>query len=83
MNDRSQGAASFNEGEFEVMIHRKTTHDDARGVGQSLQEPDLVRTYHTLLISNEGNFIKNNLLIAANNRKGIPKPTKKCSVLER
>ena len=82
MNDRSQGAASFNEGEFEVMIHRKTNSDDARGVGESLQEPDLVRTYHTLLISNEGNFIKNSLLIATN-RKRIFKPTKKCPVLER
>ena len=29
--DRSQGAASLESGELEIMVHRRTLRDDARG----------------------------------------------------
>ena len=38
MNDRAQGGASIKEGELELMIHRRCLHDDARGVGEPLNE---------------------------------------------
>ena len=36
--DRAQGAASLEEGELEVMVHRRVLHDDYRGVGEPLNE---------------------------------------------
>lgn len=33
LTDRSEGATSIKEGEIELMIHRRTLYDDARGVG--------------------------------------------------
>lgn len=36
--DRAQGAASLSDGELEVMVHRATPADDARGVGEPLRE---------------------------------------------
>jgi len=36
--DRAQGGASINPGQIELMIHRRTTQDDARGVGEALDE---------------------------------------------
>lgn len=38
MNDRSQGGTSLRPGEIELMIHRRTLRDDARGVGEQLNE---------------------------------------------
>jgi lysosomal alpha-mannosidase len=32
LNDRSQGGTIMREGEFEIMIHRRLTVDDDRGV---------------------------------------------------
>jgi hypothetical protein len=36
--DRAQGASSLEDGELEVMVHRATPEDDARGVGEPLRE---------------------------------------------
>ncbi|KAF6264318.1 hypothetical protein COO60DRAFT_1634484 [Scenedesmus sp. NREL 46B-D3] len=36
--DRAQGAASLGDGQLEVMLHRLTAVDDARGVGEPLNE---------------------------------------------
>jgi alpha-mannosidase len=36
--DRAQGAASLVDGAVEVMLHRRLAHDDARGVGEPLNE---------------------------------------------
>ncbi|WVZ05250.1 hypothetical protein V8G54_018596 [Vigna mungo] len=36
--DRSVGGSSLEDGQMEVMIHRRLLHDDARGVGEVLNE---------------------------------------------
>jgi Glycosyl hydrolases family 38 C-terminal domain. len=38
MPDRAQGGASLAEGQIELMVHRRITRDDARGVGEALNE---------------------------------------------
>ena len=38
LTDRAQGAASLQEGELEIMLHRRTIVDDARGVEEPLDE---------------------------------------------
>ena len=37
-NDRAQGGASILNGEIEIMVHRRLLYDDARGVGEPLNE---------------------------------------------
>jgi hypothetical protein len=39
--DRSEGSTSLTNGQLELMVHRRMTHDDGRGVGQALNEPGL------------------------------------------
>lgn len=38
LTDRAQGGTSLNDGEIELMLHRNCLHDDAFGVGESLDE---------------------------------------------
>ncbi|XP_013178929.1 PREDICTED: lysosomal alpha-mannosidase-like isoform X2 [Papilio xuthus] len=38
LTDRSQGGSSLNNGEIEIMLHRRLLHDDAFGVGEALNE---------------------------------------------
>ena len=38
MIDRAEGGASMQSGELEVMVHRRTLLDDARGVAEPLNE---------------------------------------------
>ncbi len=64
MNDRAQGGSSINEGELELMIHRRTRLDDSRGVGEPLNEkgkdglglPTFVT--HKLLFTSDCKFLK-------------------------
>lgn len=39
ITDRSQGAASFGDGNIDLMLHRRCFHDDSWGVEESLDEP--------------------------------------------
>jgi hypothetical protein len=43
INDRSQGGSSLRSGQMELMVNRRTTHDDGRGVGEPLDEDIVVR----------------------------------------
>ena len=38
LTDRSQGGASINDGQIELMVHRRTLKDDSLGVGEPLNE---------------------------------------------
>ncbi|XP_015121133.1 lysosomal alpha-mannosidase [Diachasma alloeum] len=38
LNDRAQGGSSINDGELEVMLHRRLLQDDRLGVGEALNE---------------------------------------------
>jgi hypothetical protein len=40
LTDRSQGGGSLMDGCVEVMLHRRTVFDDARGVGEAMNETD-------------------------------------------
>lgn len=39
LTDRSQGGSSIEDGQIELMIHRRTLSDDNKGVGEALNEP--------------------------------------------
>lgn len=40
LTDRSQGGSSIVDGTVELMVHRRTTHDDGRGVDEPINETD-------------------------------------------
>ncbi|XP_056631268.1 lysosomal alpha-mannosidase-like [Diorhabda sublineata] len=40
LNDRSQGGSSLDKNQFELMVHRRLTMDDERGVGEILDESE-------------------------------------------
>lgn len=40
LTDRSQGGSVIRNGEIELMVHRRTLDDDARGVGEPLNETE-------------------------------------------
>ncbi|MCO5548560.1 hypothetical protein L7F22_002020 [Adiantum nelumboides] len=42
--DRATGGSSFENGQFEVMLHRRLVDDDARGVGEALNEMVCIET---------------------------------------
>ena len=58
LNDRSQGGSSLNDGQLELMIHRRILYDDYRGVGEPLNETGqfgdglIVRGKHIVLVDN-------------------------------
>ena len=58
LNDRSQGGGSLNDGQVELMVHRRLLHDDGRGVGEALNETGtsglglVIRAKHRLILDN-------------------------------
>lgn len=40
LSDRTQGGSSLSNGSIELMVHRRTTRDDARGVAEPIDETD-------------------------------------------
>ncbi|KAL1490680.1 hypothetical protein ABEB36_013335 [Hypothenemus hampei] len=64
LNDRSQGGSSLNEGQLELMIHRRMLHDDSKGVGEALNEQQfgqgiVTRGRHWLVIGSRNETNKN------------------------
>ncbi len=54
LTDRAQGAASLQDGQIEVMLHRRTIVDDGRGVEEPLDERGLVvRGRHHILLEHQ------------------------------
>ena len=57
MTDRSQGGSSINDGQLEIMLHRRLLKDDFLGVGEPLNEPGMdgkglvTRGKHRVLLS--------------------------------
>ena len=57
LTDRSQGGSSINDGEIQLMVHRRLLFDDAFGVGEALNESGIdgkglvIRGQHYLLTS--------------------------------
>ncbi|CAL1531573.1 unnamed protein product [Lymnaea stagnalis] len=55
LTDRSQGGVSLNDGDLELMVHRRLLNDDGKGVGEALNEPGtdgnglIVKGIHYLL----------------------------------
>jgi len=45
LNDRSQGGSSMNDGQLEIMVHRRTLVDDRRGVGEPINETQGITAY--------------------------------------
>jgi hypothetical protein len=43
--DASQGVGSLVDGQLELMVHRRLTHDDRRGVGEPLDETEFISSY--------------------------------------
>lgn len=61
--DRSQGGASLQDGQLEVMVHRRLLHDDAFGVNEALNEQAygqglVARGTHYLILSGSENSAK-------------------------
>ncbi|CAH0474988.1 unnamed protein product [Peronospora belbahrii] len=64
VTDRAQGAASLKDGQMEVMVHRRLLCDDNKGVGEPLNETELVyntatKSYTTKGLTVRGNFFIN------------------------
>ncbi|CAI2376469.1 unnamed protein product [Moneuplotes crassus] len=78
LNDRSQGGSSLENGEIEIMLHRRIFADDSRGVNEELNEylqnsPDNigipVKTHHYMRLyeNDEDLFIEDNSRIMQKN----------------
>jgi len=51
VNDRSDGGCSLEDGELELMVHRRLLVDDGRGVGEPLNESTTIRTTKKVYIN--------------------------------
>ncbi|XP_059158646.1 lysosomal alpha-mannosidase-like isoform X2 [Physella acuta] len=58
LTDRSQGGVSLDDGDVEIMVHRRLLYDDAKGVGEPLNETGIdgkgliIRGTHYLVLDN-------------------------------
>ncbi|KAJ9591912.1 hypothetical protein L9F63_001514, partial [Diploptera punctata] len=55
LTDRAQGGSSLNDGQIELMLHRRLLNDDGFGIGESLDELEysgglVVRGKHTVMV---------------------------------
>ncbi|XP_063446500.1 lysosomal alpha-mannosidase-like isoform X2 [Mytilus trossulus] len=69
LTDRSQGGSSVNDGQIELMVHRRLLHDDSFGVGEPLNETGadgkglVVRGKHYLVLDTIKNSARQHRLI--------------------
>jgi hypothetical protein len=49
--DRAEGCSSIQDGQIEVMVHRRLLYDDGKGVGEPLNETEQVRTIHRVTLA--------------------------------
>ncbi|KAI4470603.1 alpha-mannosidase [Holotrichia oblita] len=76
LNDRAQGGSSLEDGQMELMVHRRLLNDDAFGVGEPLNEIEfnkgvVVRGQHYLTFGQKNSCSKNSVKTAATNRRDI------------
>ncbi|XP_037294534.1 lysosomal alpha-mannosidase isoform X1 [Manduca sexta] len=67
LTDRSQGGTSLQEGQVELMLHRRLLHDDAFGVGEALNETAngeglVVRGRHRIFTTKDEVLLRKNIL---------------------
>jgi len=62
MNTKSEGGTSLNEGEIELMIHRKSSNDDNKGMNERLEDRDQngipfeLTTTHIMIFGQKSNY---------------------------
>jgi len=64
ISDRTQGGSSLVDGEVELMVNRRTTHDDWRGVGEALNEDIVVRGKYWIFFDTIENSLNSHRLFA-------------------
>jgi hypothetical protein len=69
VSDRSQGVTSLRSGEIEVMVHRRLTADDARGVGEPLDETEAATPYPNFRRLGHGLVIRGSLRLLLTSTK--------------
>ena len=76
--DRSEGVGSIVDGSLELMVHRRLTHDDGRGVGEPLDETQRVLPYVPGSIG--GKHVGPGLVIRGQHKVVVEAPAKAASV---
>ncbi|KAK9731131.1 Glycosyl hydrolases family 38 C-terminal beta sandwich domain [Popillia japonica] len=76
LNDRAQGGSSLEDGQMELMIHRRLLNDDNFGVGEPLNEIEfnegvVVRGQHYLTFGRKNTCSKSSVKSAAANQRDI------------
>lgn len=63
VTDRAQGAASLEDGQLEVMVHRRLLADDGKGVGENLNETESFFDTATQDQQTRGLIVRGNLFL--------------------
>ncbi|ERL87070.1 hypothetical protein D910_04471 [Dendroctonus ponderosae] len=73
LNDRSQAGTSLGEGQIELMVHRRDVKDDAKGVGEALNDTEfdqgiVARGQHYLILGPSSTLLEQGKTVAAQER---------------
>ncbi|TYZ68389.1 hypothetical protein PybrP1_003372 [[Pythium] brassicae (nom. inval.)] len=63
VTDRAQGAASLQDGQVEVMVHRRLLADDGKGVGENLNETESFYNTETMNQSTRGLIVRGSFFV--------------------
>lgn len=55
ITDRSRGVGSLKDGEIELMLHRRLLYDDGRGVGEALNQTNVIKTTDLIFLNTHKN----------------------------